>query len=159
MIPTLMKHCMSGCEKAFLKNVPVSFTKKSTSILSSIIILLLPKCPFCLVAYSSAVTLCSASGVITNTQHHNDWGAYVAVVMGSIITTIILTTFKTRKSSFLYMITLIIALCGSVLIYIGGFKAASMTYYYIGSALLIVATLVYSDAYSHLKSHFKPLNK
>lgn len=156
---TLMNHCLSNCEKALFKSEPVSSAKKFTSILGSLGILLLPKCPFCVVAYSSTITLCGASGVMTDTEHHNDWGAYLAVGMSLLITLIILASFKIQNKLFPYLITLAFALCGSAFIYVAGFEATSMTCYYIGAALLIAATLIYGGAYFHLKSFLNTVNK
>jgi hypothetical protein len=142
-----MNDCHSNCDKALHKNVPVTLKSRTASFLGSIIILLLPKCPFCLVAYSSTITLCSTAGVFTHTKYHTDWGAYAAIFISVLIAVFMMVTYKLSRGYFRYVSMAAMAVCGSLCMYIGIFHAASMTCYYTGAALLVIATFIYSDVY------------
>jgi len=130
-------HAVTVCSSC--KNVN-TFAKKYSSVLG-FVIFILPKCPFCFVAYSSAVTLCGTSTLITHTTRHTDWGAYIALAMGITITSCI---FFTNKKKQYRGMALIMALCGMLLLSIGIFKTDAMICYYIGAALLVMATFIYN---------------
>ena len=152
-----MKNCNSKTVSSSCKNVHV-FANRYSSVLG-FIILLLPKCPLCVVAYSSAITLCGTSTLITHTTHHTDWGSYVALGMSVIIIVCILLSYRTKKNN---AISLITALCGVLLICAGIFKADAMACYYIGATLLVMATFIYSGfmsrLFERLKNGFSQMN-
>ena len=142
-----MNDCHSNCNKTLHKDVPVTLKSRTASFLGSIIILLLPKCPFCMVAYSSTITLCGTAGVFTDTKHHTDWGAYAAIFISVLLTVSMMLTYKLSRGYFGYLSMATIAVCGLLFMYIGIFHAGSMTCYYTGAALLVIATFIYSDVY------------
>jgi CDP-diglyceride synthetase len=43
--------------------------KKQFGLLTTILLVLLPKCPFCLMAFSSTIMLCSEAGVVVKSAH------------------------------------------------------------------------------------------
>jgi hypothetical protein len=129
-----LKAVSSPCksEQTFASRYPAVF---------GFIILILPKCPFCLVAYSSAITLCGTSTLITRTTHHAGGGAYIALLMGVVIASCILFTNKNKSY---YSVALAMAFTGLLLLSIGIFKTDAMLFYYSGAALLVMATFIYS---------------
>ena len=136
--------CHLVTEKTFRKSI-TTFGKRYSSVLG-IIILLLPKCPFCVVAWSSAITICSSTSLITNTSHHTGWGAYLALSMAMIIISCILFTYKSNPNS----IALLAAICGLALVSVGIFTDNAMFYYYWGATVLVIATIIYSDLFKRL---------
>lgn len=44
--------------------------KKPYGLLSGLLLLLIPKCPFCFMAFSSALVLCGENGAISNPVNH-----------------------------------------------------------------------------------------
>jgi len=142
-----MNGCHSNCDKTLRKDVPITLKTRTASFLGSIIILLLPKCPFCLVAYSGTITLCGTAGVFTQTKHHTDWGAYAAIFISILITVSMMLTYKLSRGYFGYLSMAATAVCGLLFMYIGIFQAESMTCYYTGAALLVIAIFIYSDVY------------
>ena len=142
-----MNHCHSNCNKTLHKDVPVTLKSRTASFLGSIIILLLPKCPFCMVAYSSTITFCGTAGVFTDTKHHTDWGAHAAIFISVLLTVSMMLTYKLSRGYFRYLSMAAMAVCGSLCMYIGIFHATSMTCYYAGAVLLMIATFIYSDVY------------
>jgi hypothetical protein len=130
-----------------------AFTKRYSSILG-ILILVLPKCPFCLIAYSSAITLCGTSTLITHTTHHIVMGALVALGLGLIIITCLLITYRSNPQPAL---SVTVAFCGLVLIGIAIFKMDAMPYYFAGAGLMVIATLIYSGANLLLSQKMKKI--
>jgi phosphoglycerol transferase MdoB-like AlkP superfamily enzyme len=147
-----MKNCHSVSERISIKSVP-AFAKRHASVLS-FIILLLPKCPLCLAAYSGVVALCGTTALITNHTDPTDWRAYIALVISIGITGCIL--FSNRAGKY-YKMTLIMALSGLLFICISLspknsaiFKKDAMACYYAGAILLVAATFIYSRIYRKL---------
>jgi hypothetical protein len=102
------------------------------SPLLSFIILFLPKCPFCIVAYTSSMTMCGTASLI---NHHTDWGAWLAIGLSIIVLGSIILNFRgkgTYKS-------ILIALIGILMVLIGVFKPNMMSFYYLGSVMLFIA--------------------
>ena len=46
----------------------------STPVLSTFLLIILPKCPFCVLAYSSAITICVSPNMYLM---FNNWGSYI----------------------------------------------------------------------------------
>jgi hypothetical protein len=122
--------------------------------------LILPKCPFCVVAYSSAVALCGVSGTIsasgthdpfTHTLHQSGWAAYLALAISVILASGILLTRQLRKDSrLLYILTSAFALFGTLVVAVGVFNPGAMNGYFFGVTLLIAATIIHSGVYQKL---------
>jgi hypothetical protein len=105
--------------------------RKIPSILSFIIVFL-PKCPFCFVAYSSAMTMCGGPSLIT---HHSDWGAWLAIGLGGIV---IFCIARNNRGAGTYR-ALLLAIFGFFLVILGVNKANMMLLYYVGAVLLLLA--------------------
>jgi hypothetical protein len=127
------------------------FARKYSSILG-FVLLLLPKCPLCVVAYSSAVTLCGTSTLVTHTANHRDWGAYVALSMCICITTCILLANRTKQS---IQAALIMAISGTLLVAAGIWLANIWVLYYAGAAFLLLATLIFGGLFHSLWGRFR----
>ncbi len=142
-------YCHLITEKTVKKSI-ATFGKRYSSVLG-IIILLLPKCPFCLVAWSGAITLCSSTSLITNTTHQTGWGAWLALSMATLIISCILFTYRSNPNS----IALFVALFGLALVAVGIFTYNAMIYYYWGATVLVIATIIYSGLFRRLFERIK----
>lgn len=153
-----MNNCHLASGETSNKHVP-AYAKKYSSVLG-FIMLLLPKCPLCIIAYSGAVAICGSSTLIAHhSSNTTDWRAYIALGISIIIAGFILFTHRARQY---YTINLIMALCGLLLVCIGLTPASSvilktntMLCYYAGAAMLAVATLIYSGIYHKLFERLK----
>jgi peptidoglycan/LPS O-acetylase OafA/YrhL len=154
-----MTNCHSVSKKISNKSGK-AFAKKYSSVLG-FLMLLVPKCPLCIAAYSGAVAICGSSTLITHSYNTNytDWRAYIALGVSIGITGCILFTFRARQN---YTMTLVLALSGLLLICIGLtpgssviFKTGTMTCYYLGAALLLAATFIYSGIHHKLFERLK----
>jgi hypothetical protein len=136
------------CQETSIKK---NSSDKLPSILSFIIVFL-PKCPFCFVAYSSAMTMCGGPSLIT---HHSDWGAWLALGLGVII--IFCIAFNNRGTG-TYR-ALLLALFGFSLVILGVNKANMMPFYYIGAILLLLAAFYNGRGFRWLNKFFLRFSK
>lgn len=97
-----MKNCSNNQKcKSF-------FRSKNLSWVPGIIIALIPKCPFCIMAYSGAVTLCSG-----NTLYPNAGGleTYVSIGLGIFILISISFNYKGKQTKVSLLFSLLGLLC------------------------------------------------
>ncbi len=116
-------HCLTG-KKPLAK-------KAELSIIGGLIVALVPKCPFCIVAFSSAITVCGGKGLYAVSP---TWTPYLAV--GLALFTLIVTwiNFKGKQT----MIASLILLTGIMLIVFNEFYMQAFNTYYLGSFFLML---------------------
>ncbi|MCB9275152.1 MAG: hypothetical protein H6564_14005 [Lewinellaceae bacterium] len=95
-----------------------------------ILIVLLPKCPFCLLAYSSAITLCSGVKVY---QHEPGWPSWISIGLASLTLALVLWNYKGRRTLF----AAALILSGSYFILSSELQTGELAVYYLGAALLL----------------------
>jgi hypothetical protein len=122
----------NGC-KPCKKKHPFVAQKANAGIFTSILIVLLPKCPFCLMAYSSTMMLCGANGVSSST-HHTASVTSIFVTSLFCLVAVACIIFNYRGTRTKYAIAL--ALAGSTLIIYSVAKAGGLPVYYAGNLLL-----------------------
>ena len=130
-----------------------AFTNRYPSFLG-LIILLLPKCPLCVVAYGSAITLCGSSSLITHTASHPGPGAYFAFSLGILVTGCILFSLRSARDGGFALMT---SLCGMVVLGLGLFSQGTMTCYYAGALLLVFASLTHNGSVRKIIEGFRNL--
>ena len=105
---------------------------KSRGILSwlpAVAVAVLPKCPFCLMAYSGAVSLCSGNMLYPNA---GSIMSYVTIALALVVMGSIVFNQKGTKT----WIALLLALAGIAFLVLGQFYFISSVNYYIGVMLL-----------------------
>ena len=108
-------------------------TKKGNwGVFSSILILVVPKCPFCFAGYTSAITICGI-----RPESHNSWELYL---VGFLIL-VILASILLKNRGMRTAISLAVVLLGSIVLIYGALNT-NMTGYYFGSVLLLVGSLI-----------------
>ena len=123
--------CQSACQTTSPAPKRVSFNTSLPSSLSFLLILL-PKCPFCLVAYSSSLAMCGISPLVS---HHTDWGAWAAFVLGGAVLYGIYRNYRGTST----IKALMAALIGLLFVAIGVLVPFAFGFYYAGAMLLFVA--------------------
>ena len=109
-----------------------SNAKTNTSFLSSLLIIIIPKCPFCVMAYSSALTVCGGQSVYL---HQNNWVSYIPLVLSLIILYILIRNYKDGRT----IVAIAMAITGSVLLLLVHQLMLPPNFYHIGSTLLFLS--------------------
>jgi hypothetical protein len=123
------KHChCTTHHKVRIKNASYPW-------LSTLLIVLLPKCPFCILAYTSAITVCSAKSLA---GHSPVWTSYISVAFALFTFCIVAWNYKGKKT----IVACLFILAGSLLIARSELYSGLLTSYYWGSALLIAGVWV-----------------
>lgn len=118
-----------------------------SSWLPAFLVAILPKCPFCIMAYSGAVTMCSGNNLY---PHAGSYMSYITTLLALLILIGIGFNYKGRRT----LIALSIALSGISLIAISQFYWLSTVSYYLGSGLLFLS-IWYNGSLLYFVNRFK----
>ncbi len=121
---TNMKKCSTQ------KNCASNYGIKWLSWLPGIIIAILPKCPFCLMAYSGVVTLCSG-----HTLYPNAGSSSAYIILG--LSVFILSSLAFNYKGVRTIISFLISTIGIATLMMSQFIIMSSTLYYIGVVVLV----------------------
>jgi hypothetical protein len=130
---------MANCHQS--KSCAKPTPKRDFSWLPAIIVAILPKCPFCIMAYSGAMTMCSGKMLYPNA---NTTASYLTIGIALLVLLSMFFNNKGRKTR----VALVLASCGIVLMLIGQFYLISMVNYYLG-VLLLFFGIWYNGSFSH----------
>ncbi len=119
-----MKHCSSkqGCKKT---NYLPFF-----SWMPGILVAILPKCPFCIMAYSGAVTLCSGTTLYPNSGSN---AAYLTLAISVFILFMILRNYRGKRT----IVSLILCSIAILLLLVSQLILMESFIYTIASILLL----------------------
>lgn len=113
------------------------------STVLGILVFILPKCPFCVVAYTSSMAICGAPSIV---NHHTDWGAWLAVGLAVVCIGSIARNYRgsgTRTA-------IVIALLGLAFLLAGLLTPNAMIWYYLGATCLFLGSLYNGRGYRWL---------
>ena len=125
-------------------------TKGKYSILSGILIALIPKCPYCILAYSSAITMCSGTKLYAHTP---SWTSYLLLALAVLTILFILMNYKGRRT----LIAASFAASGILLMLASQFYTFNINHYYIGTFLLLFGVWVNASFRFFYRQWIKPL--
>ncbi len=108
-----------------------TFKSPYLSFIAGLFIALLPKCPFCILAYSSAITLCSGK---TLYNHDPGWTSFISIALALFTLVVILLNYKGRKT----IIAAILVLIGSLFLIYSEMYTGDIYQYYWGTAFLLL---------------------
>lgn len=126
---TVNKHC------GFITHNKVRIKNPHYSFLSTLLIVLLPKCPFCVMAYTSAITMCGAGSM---TGYSTLWTSYISICLALLTFLIVAWNYKGKKT----ILACLLILTGSLFIIQSELYSGLLTGYYWGSAMLFVGIWV-----------------
>jgi len=98
--------------------------RRSYSWMPAILVAILPKCPFCIMAYSGAITMCSGNMY----PNIGGWSSYLTMGLAIMVIIGILFNYKGTKS----LIAASISLIGIAFLVSSQFYSIGQTNYYIG---------------------------
>ncbi|MDH5380808.1 MAG: hypothetical protein OEW75_08150 [Cyclobacteriaceae bacterium] len=130
-----------NCSKCFsyVKNNQ----KTGTSVLSAVLVALIPKCGLCVMAYSSAIAMCGGG---TMYMAENDWVSYIPIILSILILFLILKKKKGKRT----FIAFIVALAGTFMI-VGAHQIwIDFSYYTVGNVMLFLAIWINGSMFSVL---------
>jgi len=125
--------------------------KQSISpLLTGILIAVLPKCPYCILAYSSAITMCSGTKLYTQTS---GWTSYLLLGLAGLTLLFILLNYKGKRT----IIAATFVGVGSLLMFACQFYTFNINHYYIGTFLLLFGVWVNASFRFFYRQWIKPL--
>ena len=107
-----------------------SNTSSMLSFLAGIFIALLPKCPFCILAYSSAITLCSGKKLY---HHDPTWTSYISIALAVFTLIVVLLNYKGLKT----VVAALLVVIGSGFLMWSEMYTGEITEYYWGVFFLL----------------------
>lgn len=119
-----------SCTKCTTKDeVPVV---QGSSFLSTFLIIIIPKCPFCVLAFSSAISVCGGEMVYMNS---NNWASYIPMALSAFTIAMVLLNKNGKRTT----ASILVAFIGTAMI-VGAIELIlDSAYYTLGSVLLIMA--------------------
>jgi len=124
--------------------------KSIPPLLTSIIVVLLPKCPYCILAYSSAITMCSGTKLYT---HSPSWASYLLVGLAILTLLFILLNYRGKRT----IIAAALVGTGSLFMLACQFYTFNINHYYIGTFLLLFGVWVNASFRFFFRQWIKPL--
>lgn len=107
--------------------------KKKFGFFAGILLALLPKCPFCFMAFSSTFILCDQAGTFTDTQAHSSSTTFLLSALFCTITFAgILFNYRDNKTKY----ALMLAVAGSACILFSIAMGGGLALYYCGVAFI-----------------------
>jgi hypothetical protein len=120
---------------------------KSLGGLASLLIVILPKCPFCILAYSSAVTLCSGTKLY---NHSPAWTSWISIALAGFILLTLLWNYKGYRT----LLAIALAFLGSALVLSSELYTGELGTYYAGAVLLLFGIWV-NGSFRYVVAQFK----
>jgi hypothetical protein len=125
--------CSSSC-----KGQKKSINHKHASFLSLLLIVILPNCPFCIMAYTSAITMCGGPDMYLA---ENNWASYLPLLLSAIIILMIMLNKRGKRTKYALGISAIgaIFIIGVHQLYV------NEIFYYVGTTLLFAGIWINSS--------------
>lgn len=142
-----MQCTQNRCQKTFERKIK---NKRSTfPILTGILIAILPKCPFCIAAYSSAIALCSGTKVYNQSP---DWTNFISIALAVITLFMVLLNYRGKRT----WIAASLVILGSALIIRTELYTGELTEYYYGALMLLLGVWANGSFVYFYKKLIKP---
>ena len=114
------------------------------AFLPGLVIALLPKCPFCVLSLSSAITVCSAKNI---SGYAPDWTSWISIAFAVLTIALVFYNFKGVRT----WIALLLIAAGSALVIYSELSSGLLQPYYAGSMLLITGVWVNGSLYHFIR--------
>ncbi|MFI5155488.1 MAG: hypothetical protein ACHQEM_04860 [Chitinophagales bacterium] len=125
---------------------------RDTGILSGLLLLLIPKCPFCFMAYSSVMVFCGQMGVAG--QSSRSFYSESTLILTSVFCLTALLSILIYYRPVHGKYALLLAIPGTITLVISVTAFGGMQLYYFGATLVLAGLLRNSGFWSFLISKF-----
>ncbi|MBK7372007.1 MAG: hypothetical protein IPJ09_11305 [Saprospiraceae bacterium] len=137
----------NSCKKSHLIDT------KSSGLWGTLLLILLPKCPFCVLAYSSTIALCSASPDLSmNDDFH--YAIWLVGISGVAIAISLIMKYKGSKT----LIAMLVVGIGLLVTMMSILNRAAFIQYYTGVILITLGTWFNGSMFSFIKFIFQKFN-
>lgn len=119
------------------------------SVLSGLLIIVLPKCPFCVLTFSSAITLCSGAKIY---QHVPGWASFISIGLAALILALLAWNYKGRRT----LGAAALALLGSYFIISSELRTGELGEYYRGAFFLLLGVWMNGSFYFFFRQWVRP---
>ncbi len=126
--------------------------KESLPFLAVVFIALIPKCPFCILAYSSAITLCSGTKVY---MHSPAWTSWISIALAAMTLLMILLNYRGQRT----IIAASLVIIGSAMIMISELYTGEISIYYCGASILLFGVWFNASFYFFYRKWILPMLK
>ncbi len=126
--------------------------KGSTSFLSSLLIILIPKCPLCIMAYSSAITMCGGQSIY---MAENNWVSYIPLALSAVIILLLVKNYRDRRT----ILSIGLSLVGAAMLAFVHQLMLPPIYYNFGSVLLFFAIWLNGSFYAFVSTLQAQINR
>ena len=114
------------------KKKRVSEGKKQVGLLTTILLVLLPKCPFCVMAFSGTIILCGKAGGVSETSLSSSTTSFITLFICVLVFLSILFNYRDARTRY----ALILAAAGSAMIIYSVGAGGGLSLYYAGVILV-----------------------
>lgn len=143
-----MQHCERSCHCP--KPHKVKQKAGIFPVLTGIFIAVLPKCPFCIMAYSSAITLCSGAKLY---NHNPTWVSWISIGLAALTLFFVLWNYKGVRT----LIAAGLVLAGSCFILDSELRTGDFQNYYLGTFSLLLGVWVNGSFQYFFKKWMRPI--
>ena len=105
-------------------------TRSQVPFISSLLIIIIPKCPFCIMAYSSAITMCGGKSIY---MAQNNWISHIPLLLSILILYLLIRNYKDQRTIF----AILFAVMGFVLLMLVHRYILISDFYNLGAVFLI----------------------
>lgn len=129
-MPFEKKYC-GGCKKQ-----AITGSKNNYNFFAGVLLAILPKCPFCVMAYSSTIMLCGKDKLIESQSHHN---SSLSIILTAIFSALVIAgiLFNYRGTRTKYALAL--AGAGIFMMLNSVIKNGGQELYYIGVSIIFLS--------------------
>ncbi len=122
------------------------------SFLSSLLVIIIPKCPFCIMAFSSAMTVCGGQSYYMS---HNNWVSLIPLVLAAVVVVMIARNFRDIRT----FLALAISIFSTIMLILSHQLIISEVYFTIGSIMLVFSVWLNGSFISFVNFVTKKVNK